>query len=344
MEKNKYILDKYGFNIRNHKFSKTQILFEEKIFFLGKFKRRFDLCLTLPKFNLIKNYYQDKYIENLYLSYVSKIKFFKIYYKIFSIFFFFLFPKKKIYVNKDEIVLFGPYSQSYSHFIHEFAVRLIYLQKYKKIKDIYVPSNLKLILSSKIYRNVFNKLNFKYYANDKNYIFTNCRYLTHTHNRWIFKNKKKKIPKEFKNLIKIFTKKVNENVHKNKNYKYLIISRLNAKRRNLTNEDELFARLKKYGFKRIFFEKMSYKKQIEVSQNCKIMLGYHGAGLTNSFFMKSGTHLIEIYNKFYAHEHPEFFARSVNVNFKKFMCLKNKKNLDGECDINEIEKFIKKII
>ena len=35
-----------------------------------------------------------------------------------------------------------------------------------------------------------------------------------------------------------------ENILKNKNYKYLIISRLNAKRRNLTNEDELFATTK----------------------------------------------------------------------------------------------------
>ena len=96
MEKSKHVLDKYGFNIRNHKFSKTQILFEEKIFFLGKFKRRFDLCLTLPKFNLIKSYYQDKYRDNLYLSQVSKFKFFKIHYKVFSIFFFFIFPKKKI--------------------------------------------------------------------------------------------------------------------------------------------------------------------------------------------------------------------------------------------------------
>jgi len=108
----------------------------------------------------------------------------------------------------------------------------------------------------------------------------------------------------------------------------------------LLNEDELFNQLKKYGFKKIFFENLSYEKQVELSMNCKIMIGYHGAGLTNLIFMKKKSHLIEIYNKYYQHELFKLFSMCQKIKYKNFQCKENKKNLDGVCDIKEIKNYI----
>ena len=342
MQNFKSVLDIHGFPKKNYKFSTTKILFNRKVFFFSKFKRRFDVCLDLKNFNFINLFYQDHYLENYYLDKISKIKFFNIDFKILSKFCFYFFNKEKIFLNNNDIVLFGPYSHSYSHAIHEFFVRLIFLKKKKKFYNIYLPLNLKKMLDSSIYKKIFSGLKFKYYSTNKNYIFYNCNYLTQTHNRWIFKGKKKIVPPEFKKLINNFVKKAHKYLKKknNKQYKYLIISRSNAIRRRLLNEDILYAKLKKYGFKKVFFEKLSFEKQIELAKNCEIMLGYHGAGLTNVFFMKPGTQCIEIINQNYDHESMELFAKSVNVKFKRFLCKKNYNNLDGLCDVDEIGNYL----
>ena len=198
-------------------------------------------------------------------------------------------------------------------------------------------------MSSKTYKLVFSNKNFdfKFYDTDLNIEFNNCNYLTHPNNRWVIKDKKKGVSTEYKNLINELRKEVTKNKVSNKNIpKYILISRLNSTRRRLLNEDNLFNQLKKHGFKKIFFEKLSYEKQIELSMNCKIMIGYHGAGLTNLIFMKKNTHLIEIYNKYYEHEHFKLFSKCQSIKYKNFQCKFNKTNLDGICNISEIEDYI----
>lgn len=338
----KSILDIHGFPKKNYKFSTIKFLFNRKVFFFSKFKRRFDVCLDLQNFNFIDFFYQDHYLESYYLNKISKIKIFNINFKILSKFCFYFFKKEKIFLKNNDIILFGPYSYSYSHIIHEFFTRLIFIQNKKKIDNIYLPLNLKKILESQVYKKIFYNLKFKYYSTNKNYIFYNCNYLTQTHNRWIYNGKKKTVPFEFKKLINIFARKAHNFTSKRNydNFKYLIISRSNAAKRRLINEDILYKKLKKYGFKKVFFEKLSFKKQIELSKNCKIMLGYHGAGLTNVFFMKPNSECIEIINRNYSHEHIKYFAKSVNVKHKKFVCKKNYKNLDGLCNVDEIENYL----
>ena len=72
------------------------------------------------------------------------------------------------------------------------------------------------MLDSSIYKKIFSGLRFKYYSTNKNYIFHNCNYLTQTHNRWIYKGKKKTVPLEFKKLINNFVKKAHKYLKKKK--------------------------------------------------------------------------------------------------------------------------------
>ena len=124
-------------------------------------------------------------------------------------------------------------------------------------------------------------------------------------------------------------------------YEYVLVSRENNKRK-LLNEDELYNSLKPMGFTKVFFEKLSLSKQIEICRNAKILLGYHGAGLSNSFFMRKNQHLLEIVNTNYNHPWYEIYSKVLNLNYNKLFCLTNYKNLDGICDASSVKnKFLK---
>ena len=124
-------------------------------------------------------------------------------------------------------------------------------------------------------------------------------------------------------------------------YKHIIVSRSNSIRRKLVNEKELLKKLAPYNFKLVYFEKCDYETQINIARNCKIMIGYHGAGLTNLLFMKSKSLFIEIFNENYPHEFFKSFTKALKINYKSFKCSKNYVNLDGVCDIKEISEYIK---
>tara|TARA_X000000950_G_scaffold283608_1_gene384821 strand:- start:2215 stop:3285 length:1071 start_codon:yes stop_codon:yes gene_type:complete len=341
-------LDIHGFPIKKTPNNKIKLLKQEKIYLFSKFKRRFDVCFSLPTFDLIKNFYNDEILEEYYLDKLRTVKLFfsfKIHLKLLTILNYFFFPKKIINLNNADIVLFGPYSHNYSHALHEFFTRLIFLKKKNKKFNVFLPKTLKKILSSKTYKLIFSKknFNFKFFDTDTDIEFRNCNYLTHPNNRWVIKGKKKKISDEYKYLLNELRKEVTENKisgQNKSNAEYIFVSRSNALSRRLLNEDELFNQLKKYGFKKVFFENLSYEKQVELSMNCKIMIGYHGAGLTNSIFMKKKSYLIEIYNKHYEHEHFKLFSMCQKIKYKNFQCKENKKNLNGVCDIQEVKDYI----
>ena len=73
-------------------------------------------------------------------------------------------------------------------------------------------------------------------------------------------------------LKKTIQTKTNKNLSKNQ---FILISRENAKKRKLLNEKKLYQRIKFLGFKRISFESLSLKNQINISRNAKIIIGYH---------------------------------------------------------------------
>lgn len=73
----------------------------------------------------------------------------------------------------------------------------------------------------------------------------------------------------------------------------LFISRKDAASRRITNEDEIFALAARYGFERVFPEKLSFSDQMALFAETEAVAGALGAGLTNSVFMPAGGALIE---------------------------------------------------
>jgi len=72
----------------------------------------------------------------------------------------------------------------------------------------------------------------------------------------------------------------------------IYISRKFARRR-VMNEDELLPVLEKFGFKVYYFESMTFREQVTLVSGAEIILGMHGAGMTNMIFMPEGRKVVE---------------------------------------------------
>ncbi len=74
-------------------------------------------------------------------------------------------------------------------------------------------------------------------------------------------------------------------------------SRRKARGRKILNEAQLITKLHDFGIEEICFEDLTFRQQIEVLSETKILIGMHGAGLTNLIFMPTGGKVIEILPK-----------------------------------------------
>lgn len=93
--------------------------------------------------------------------------------------------------------------------------------------------------------------------------------------------------------------------------KRIYVSRSNSSRK-IVNEAEILPILKNYGFEILHCEQMSFAEQIKIFSGAEVVLGSHGAGIYNQIFCKSGTVIIEIYNKEYWHHSSRIISSFMN--------------------------------
>lgn len=74
----------------------------------------------------------------------------------------------------------------------------------------------------------------------------------------------------------------------------IYISRRDAGRRRIANEDELLPILHKSGFQIVCAEEMSFQDQVRVASRARYLVSNHGAGLTNMLFMREGGRVLEL--------------------------------------------------
>lgn len=72
------------------------------------------------------------------------------------------------------------------------------------------------------------------------------------------------------------------------------ISRKYAHRRKVSNEDEVFQVMDCQGFRIVYLEQLSWLEQLGILKKTSIIVGLHGAGLTNMLFMPPGSTVLEI--------------------------------------------------
>jgi len=74
----------------------------------------------------------------------------------------------------------------------------------------------------------------------------------------------------------------------------IYISRSRARFRRLLNEEEIWPLFENEGFERVYMEEMSFREQVRLMRETKVLAAPHGAGLTNMMFCPEGAHIVEI--------------------------------------------------
>lgn len=90
---------------------------------------------------------------------------------------------------------------------------------------------------------------------------------------------------EFFNSINKSQNKPNINIY---------ISRKLASKRKITNESEIIDILKKYNYEIVYCENIPFVDQVKLFSLAKNIVAPHGAGLTNLFWSKSNTTILEL--------------------------------------------------
>lgn len=139
---------------------------------------------------------------------------------------------------------------------------------------------------------------------------------------------------------------VSENPTKN-----IYITRKNAPKRKVENEDEVISVLKAYNCEIMDTSLLTFQQQVELFSQCKIIISIHGAGLTNVLFMQHKTHLIEFYKeKTFINPCYENMCNELDIHFHRIVCEggKNKNTHVNFTDLivnkHKLEEVLKKII
>lgn len=185
---------------------------------------------------------------------------------------------------------------NYYHWVIDVLPRLIILQneiKNKKFLNLLVPNYNKnyqkeslncLIKNKKINFINFSKYKFMQFkqiilsSNNEKYEYFNFSLLSNLKNKILAEAKKKFKQSKYK-------------------YKKIFISRSDANlkyKRNLKNNLEIENYLIKKGFKVLILSNYSFLEQALIFNNANLIVGLHGAGLTNILFCKKKTKIIEI--------------------------------------------------
>ncbi|HEU4509343.1 MAG TPA: glycosyltransferase family 61 protein [Pyrinomonadaceae bacterium] len=97
----------------------------------------------------------------------------------------------------------------------------------------------------------------------------------------------------------------------------IYISRHDATKRRIANEDEVESILHQFGFETIRAEDLSFVRQVQTFSRARYIVSNHGAGLTNMLFMKGGGSVLELRHRL-DHINNCYFTLSSALNLNYF--------------------------
>jgi hypothetical protein len=130
------------------------------------------------------------------------------------------------------------------------------------------------------------------------------------------------------------------NTHLDGPKRRLYVSRSDTTDRQVRNEDALLSTLDDYGFERIVPGEHSFKEQVRRFANAELILGPHGAGLTNMMFSEQ-TMLIELFGSY---RNACFFALARGMGHEYVSVTCSPKEADMIVDTEAVESLLDDIV
>ena len=120
----------------------------------------------------------------------------------------------------------------------------------------------------------------------------------------------------------------------------IYVSRTGSKRRRVINEFQIEKYFYSLGFRIIRTETLSFTEQINLFRNASVVVGLHGAGLTNTIFMNKKTEVIELVKD--ANSTNNIFYDLAKLNDSDYSCviLKSKFNSITGNTVVDIDNLI----
>ena len=146
-------------------------------------------------------------------------------------------------------------------------------------------------------------------------------------------------------IKKLISKKI---IKKTIKYNYYIRREKNIKNklknRLVHEEEKLIKYLKNKNFKIISFENKNIKDQIEIILNSNVVIGIHGANLTNTVFKEKGGSVIELFPFDSTRDgcHYEYIAEQRKLKFFRINCKENNNGI--LVNYSELSKVLKKAL
>ena len=103
-------------------------------------------------------------------------------------------------------------------------------------------------------------------------------------------------------------------------FERIYISRDDSFIRRVLNEDKVMEILDKKGFKKVLLAPLAFEEKIKIFHSAKIVIGPHGAGLTNLAFCQPGTKVIEFFYKDYPPIFKRLLCNYLNFDYYSFIC------------------------
>ena len=127
----------------------------------------------------------------------------------------------------------------------------------------------------------------------------------------------------------------------------LYLGREQARKRRLANDAELLGALEARGFAAVNGEALPFAEQVALASRTRVLVGVHGAGLTNMLFMPEGGHVVEIANPRYPS--PAFYALAAALGLRYWLVwgvpadARGRDALDVEVDPRRVEVVLEAI-
>lgn len=132
-------------------------------------------------------------------------------------------------------------------------------------------------------------------------------------------------------------------------HRRIYVSRSRQRMRKLVNEEALDSVLAHYSFEKVFFEELSFEEQVQTALEASIMMGVHGANLTNMLFMQPSTTVIELMNEDHANLVYFRMASYLHITYYNVPCRiadaeENTNNANILIDLNILNNLLSSII